>query len=373
MSRSSLLIGLMLLSLAPMACSSPAGGGGVAPLPDTTDAGVVNGTDTITGADTTTNADTGSTVKDTTTATKDAGTVTKDAGTPPVDGGTPVVDAGGDKDAGGADDTAAPPVDAGGSPDAGGDQCLPKDYKAKPEDNFGTGCSASGDAAYVAGLAQDAAKGSAFRQLLTNCMLTSGCTNQGDPNTPAGLAKIASCVNTCVLKSAEKGISESCVNCYSINGICGFSKCLAKCAVDSGSQGCKDCLACNCDPKLVACMQLPSGPTPGGKTIKDLAAGDLVITEIQANPKAVSDSKGEFFEIYNKLDADVDLSGLVIEGKPGNTSTLDDGGKPMVIKAKSYAVLAISGDTAANGGITALFAYDPKKIFLPNSGGTFSL
>ena len=385
MSRHALQATTLLLPALMFACSSNAGGGGggLAPVDASTDSAATDtgSNETKDGGPDADNPDAGDPVTD--------GGGAVDAAANPADGGVAdaggdqdtggVMDAGGEDDAGDTSDVGKPPVDAGGpvdggsTPDAGGDQCLPKEYKPTADDDFGTGCSAAADAAYVKTLNTDAAKGDAFRKVVTSCLLTTGCTNQGDPNTKEGLKKITACTNECILLGAAKGIGLSCVNCYSLNGVCGFSKCLPNCAADSASAACKECLACECDPKTLACMQLPTDPVTGTKLAKDLKAGELVITEIQANPAAVSDAVGEWVEVYNTLAEDVDLNGLEIEGKTDSISTVDGQGKAVLIKAKGYAVLAINGDMAVNGGVSAHFVYDAKKISLPNSGGTITL
>ncbi len=43
-----------------------------------------------------------------------------------------------------------------------------------------------------------------------------------------------------------------------------------------------------------------------------IVAGDLVISEVMANPSAVSDTTGEWFEIYNSSGAAIDLNGLIL-------------------------------------------------------------
>ncbi len=47
------------------------------------------------------------------------------------------------------------------------------------------------------------------------------------------------------------------------------------------------------------------------------SVGDLLITEIMANPAALSDSRGEWFELYNPTDEIIDLGDVII-GDDGN-------------------------------------------------------
>src|SRR5262249_54517288 len=61
------------------------------------------------------------------------------------------------------------------------------------------------------------------------------------------------------------------------------------------------------------------GHDSGGQTrsIEVPQPGDLVITEVMANPSAVSDTTGEWFEVY--VNRDIDLNGLQIGTTPGTT------------------------------------------------------
>ncbi len=153
----------------------------------------------------------------------------------------------------GAKDDAATGADTTAAADTGGPACLSAPYTptSVEKDYYGKGCSEPADLGYLQELAKDTTKGDALRKAITDCLLAKGCSGK------ASQKEKETCTKDCILKDAPKGIGDSCALCYAINGVCGFDKCVAKCAVDSGSQGCKDCLACNCDPILQACQQLP--------------------------------------------------------------------------------------------------------------------
>lgn len=87
-----------------------------------------------------------------------------------------------------------------------------------------------------------------------------------------------------------------------------------------------------------------------------LNAGDLVITEVLANPGAVSDTAGEWFEVYNASGITLDLTGLVIRDNGSNTHTLS-GEMPILVSAGEYFVLGRSGNTLTNGGYSADYLY----------------
>jgi hypothetical protein len=97
------------------------------------------------------------------------------------------------------------------------------------------------------------------------------------------------------------------------------------------------------------------------------AIGDLVITEYMADPSAVVDTLGEWFEVY--VTRDVDLNGLTM----GRDPTADPEGMldaPTCLRATagSYLVFARSDDPAMNGGLPRvdhLFGFN-----LVNGGGS---
>ena len=55
--------------------------------------------------------------------------------------------------------------------------------------------------------------------------------------------------------------------------------------------------------------------------VTDLLPGQIRITELMADPAKVSDTRGEWFEIYNTLGSPIDLQGLVVRSKGSGSST----------------------------------------------------
>jgi len=84
------------------------------------------------------------------------------------------------------------------------------------------------------------------------------------------------------------------------------------------------------------------------RAIVEPAPGDLVLTEVMANPNAVSDAAGEWFEIA--VLANVDLNGLELSTPGGIQDTL---AAPacLEVTAGSFVVFARSTDPMANGGL----------------------
>jgi hypothetical protein len=91
--------------------------------------------------------------------------------------------------------------------------------------------------------------------------------------------------------------------------------------------------------------------------------GDIVITEFMANPESVTDSNGEWFEIYNPTSTDFDLNGLVVRDDGFDFFTVD---ATLILPAGGFVVLGNNGDPASNGGVTVNYEY--TDFVLANSG-----
>jgi len=84
--------------------------------------------------------------------------------------------------------------------------------------------------------------------------------------------------------------------------------------------------------------------------------GNVLITEMMANPAAVSDSNGEWFEIFNTTSNPIDLNGLHIRDNGSNQHTINTA-MPLWIPPRDYFVLGRNGDSSSNGGYTADYVY----------------
>ncbi len=76
--------------------------------------------------------------------------------------------------------------------------------------------------------------------------------------------------------------------------------------------------------------------------------GSVIITEIMQNPADVSDTNGEWFELYNTTDQDIDINSWTIRDTSSDEHVIDNGG-PLIIAAKGFLVLGRNGDSSANG------------------------
>ncbi len=78
-------------------------------------------------------------------------------------------------------------------------------------------------------------------------------------------------------------------------------------------------------------------------------AGEVVITEFLANPGAVDDANGEWVELTNVSDVDLDLSGCELADGGRNSVVFPDG---TTLAAGARMLVGRSGDSSLNGGLS---------------------
>lgn len=88
----------------------------------------------------------------------------------------------------------------------------------------------------------------------------------------------------------------------------------------------------------------------------EIKEGDIIITEIMQNPKAVRDSKGEWFELFNTGTNSIDLNNLVIKDAGANSFTINKEGG-LVINPGEYVVMGNNDNISENGGIVLDYKY----------------
>jgi hypothetical protein len=108
-------------------------------------------------------------------------------------------------------------------------------------------------------------------------------------------------------------------------------------------------------------------------TASDLGPGDLLVTEIMADPGAVADNVGEWFEVVNATSDDMNLDGIV----------LSDGVNDHVVSEVVYlapggrAVFGASTNKGSNGGVAVDHAWsgltlanDWGEVYVMDPSGT---
>lgn len=88
-----------------------------------------------------------------------------------------------------------------------------------------------------------------------------------------------------------------------------------------------------------------------------ISPGDIVITEIMNNPAQVTDSLGEWFEVYNDAPYAVDLQGLQIAHQANDPNAIETINASLVLQPGDYAVLGINANTSTNGNVTVDYQY----------------
>ena len=110
----------------------------------------------------------------------------------------------------------------------------------------------------------------------------------------------------------------------------------------------------------------------------DLTYNDagIVITEIMPNPGAVSDSYGEWIEIFNTTDSTIDIAGWMIKDAGSDEHVISNDAMSILVVPGDYFVLARNGNEALNGGLVADYAYtgftlsnSEDEIILTDSSG----
>ncbi|MDQ3606376.1 MAG: lamin tail domain-containing protein [Gemmatimonadota bacterium] len=104
-----------------------------------------------------------------------------------------------------------------------------------------------------------------------------------------------------------------------------------------------------CDDRIV----IPTQPSPASAALA--ATGPmLVINEVMADPDAVSDDRGEWFEVYNPGTTGVDLKGWALASNNDAAHTV---GSSVVVPAGGYSVLGRNGSKSRNGGVVVHYVY----------------
>ena len=94
----------------------------------------------------------------------------------------------------------------------------------------------------------------------------------------------------------------------------------------------------------------------------------LVITEIMADPTAVADGSGEWFEVFNAGDAPINLKNHRILSGPGNPTDQHTIATDVILASGGYAVFGNNANSATNGGVTVTYAY--QATFALNNSNT---
>jgi hypothetical protein len=87
--------------------------------------------------------------------------------------------------------------------------------------------------------------------------------------------------------------------------------------------------------------------------VLQLEEGDIVVTEIMANPSVIIAQKGQWFELYNNTAENINLAGLTIQNDNGEGFVIPD----LPIESNGYVTLGNGGNPSTNGGIVHDYVY----------------
>ena len=110
------------------------------------------------------------------------------------------------------------------------------------------------------------------------------------------------------------------------------------------------------------CNTMPCPPPPMGEQ------GDVIVTEFMKDPNGggtVNDSQGEWLELFNTTNADIDIEGWTLTDDGANSHTINVGGAGLTVPMGGRIVLGNNMDMATNGGVVV--AYEYSNYFLGNS------
>ncbi len=95
---------------------------------------------------------------------------------------------------------------------------------------------------------------------------------------------------------------------------------------------------------------------------RPVQTGELLISEVMKDPSAVSDTSGEWVELFNTTWMRQDIEGYTLTDDAGGGTVLTNGGNHVWVVGRGYRVLARNADSGSNGGVVGAHDY-----------GTFSL
>ena len=101
-----------------------------------------------------------------------------------------------------------------------------------------------------------------------------------------------------------------------------------------------------------------------------ISEGDLILSEIMADPDYVGDSNGEWFEVHNTSSEDRDIIGWTVTSDGEAGFTIEDS---VVVVAGKFAVLGVNSKSSSNGKVTVDYEYDRSDCNLNNTSDTLAL
>ncbi len=106
---------------------------------------------------------------------------------------------------------------------------------------------------------------------------------------------------------------------------------------------------------LAGGTQSSGGEWSGGLVPQQV--GGMIVSEIMKDPSAVSDTAGEWLELYNPLWMRQNIEGWTLSDDGGASTILTNGGAGIWVAGRGHRALVRRLDSATNGGVTEAYAY----------------
>lgn len=108
-----------------------------------------------------------------------------------------------------------------------------------------------------------------------------------------------------------------------------------------------------------------------GIAVTEPLYGDLFTTEFQPDPTFVSDTAGEWFEVFNRTDSTIDLNGWILKDSGSNLHVIRDPAGASV-PARSHFVFTLNGDFDTNGRVPSDYVME-SGFRIANSADTIEI
>ncbi len=94
--------------------------------------------------------------------------------------------------------------------------------------------------------------------------------------------------------------------------------------------------------------------------VSEEITGDLMITEIMQNPGSpIADENGEWFEVFNPTNNDINLNGWTIKDDGSDSSQIRSS---LIVPAKGFVVLGRNSNQSVNGGYLCNYQYSNFQL-----------
>lgn len=106
-----------------------------------------------------------------------------------------------------------------------------------------------------------------------------------------------------------------------------------------------------CWAGVFACLILPTASTTAA-----VQPGNLILSEFMADPVSLSDTQGEWLELFNTTPGDIDLRGMTLSDDGSNLHVIS-AANPVVAPGRGYVLLGRSGSIDGTGQIVVDYVY----------------